>query len=312
MKLLVSFVTTEYQAMKLHWDKYSILSSQGKVGTSKPIGKHIDLGGCLIEIDWESKEVVKKVDLSCPSGFDYTSEVMIVASMRKNTLYILDKDFQIIRYISHPYFNDIHSVSISSAGLIVTSTGIDSIIELNLNGEILWSWHGFQHGYAKDKFGVERCLDFNRNHNLYDYPTLTQTTHVNSAIESPKDTNIVYASLFHQGEIIKINKDNKKHSVVYRGLKNCHAICPFSDGFIVSDTKGMRICVFDKDFRYLQSIPVDSNWIADAFATTDKTHIVSDAHNFQISEIDNAGNIISAKDFNQNWKIYQSKISFNE
>lgn len=49
--------------------------------------------------------------------------------------------FELLHYVSHPYFNDVHHVSPGEDGtLLVADTGLDLVVELSLKGEVLREW----------------------------------------------------------------------------------------------------------------------------------------------------------------------------
>lgn len=308
-KILASFAMTEFSLMRKHWERNSILKSNQIVGTNKPIGRDVDLGGIFVEINWDENIIQKSKQLSCPSGFDFWDNDLVIASMRKNEIYFMDKNLNLLRVASNKLFNDIHSIFITpQKTILVSSTGIDAVLEVDSNGNILWSWFACDNGYAYNQFGVQRFIDKNIDHRPIDYPTLCQSTHLNSVVQHPIDQDLVYASLFHQGSIIEINKTTNKQKVIFSGLKNCHSLQITNQGFIVADTNGGKVILFDKNFNVEKILKLDVLWIQDAFLTSMNTLLVSDADNCRILEVDltTNRNLFIFK-YPKEWRIYQVK-----
>jgi hypothetical protein len=316
MLVAASFVMTRLDLMEEHWRRHSILREVGRIGTNKPIGRDVDLGGRFLLINWPDKTILAERTFSCPAGFDRlgpSGGPFVLASMRQNELYVTDSAFQVQRVVSNPLFNDLHSVSASRSGVLVTSTGLDAILEISSEGDVVWTWFAFQHGFAVDQFGNERFVDVtSTDHRLRDYPTLTQTTHVNAAIEDPSNSAIVYASLFHQGAIIRIDKVGGCCEVVYDGLRNCHGLRAVrinaTSGYSVANTRGGEVTLFDTRFTPLRRISFDSDWIADAYVTDRGTCIIADAASNRIVECDWHGHECSAFHFDPRWRIYQAQL----
>lgn len=308
-KILVSFLLTKYSLMKRHWENASALKSKGITGTNKPIGKSVNLGGIFVEIDWNKKKINKGEKLSCPSGFDFLDDKIVVASMRKNEIYFLNNNLNLLKKISNKLFNDIHHIFITSKKTIfVASTGLDAVVEIDTDGNTIWEWFASEHGYPCDQFGKKRYIDKSIDHRLIDYPTLYQSTHLNSAIQCPRENNIIYVSLFHQGEIIKINKNNGRTKVIYSDLKNCHSLQIFNQNFYIADTRGKRIIFFNKNFKIKKILKLNINWIQDVCLTTWGTILVADADKNKILEIDfQNNNLISELNYPKEWRIYQMR-----
>ena len=254
MELLITFVITNYSIMRSHWERNAGLKDKGILGTNKPIGRDVDLGGLIVKLDWDRKKIVAQKELKCPSGFDYKNGVLYVASMRDNEIYCMDDELNIKRKIQNPYFNDIHSLNSTNKGLIVTSSGLDCILELNGQGQILFEWWATDNGFNNDQYGNVRDIEKNLDHRGIDYPTLFQTTHVNSAIYSDDSESRMLVCLFHQGEVVEISKNKGYIRTILSGLKSPHSIYAIDKyNYIVSDTKNSRIIFFDYSGEPLES-----------------------------------------------------------
>ncbi|MBL7059298.1 hypothetical protein ISS08_02500 [Candidatus Pacearchaeota archaeon] len=312
MEILFTCLTTNYNVMKKHWKENSVLKKDGKIGTNKPIGRNIYLGGLLVRFDWKKKKIISTKEISCPSGFDLKNNLIYVSSMRENKIYILDNNFRIQGEINNPYFNDLHSLNLSNRGILVTSTGLDAILEVDDKGKILFDWWATDNGFIKDQYGTPRKIDKSISHNNINYLTLFQTTHINSAIYSTDAEETIFASLFHQGNIISIDVKSKNIDILLKGMRNQHSIYPLASGeFIVSNTRSNEIFIFNINGKIIRKIGVDFGWIQDSIELSNENILVADSNNHKLVEIDYNGNEISVFNYPDNWRIYQVKETIN-
>jgi len=247
--------------------------------------------------------------MSCPSGFDYCDKIY-VASMRKNRIHMLDWNLNILETFTNNMFNDVHSLHLLDEGLLLTSTGVDAILETDLEGKCKYAWLATENGYHKDQFDNPRIIDREKDHSEQDYPTLCQTTHVNSAIY--KDDNKLLASLFHQGCVISIDKKSSQGEVIVDGLKNPHSLYELDkETYCISDTGNNRIVMFNCEGA-VESINGDFSWVQDGIMTSEGNWLVADANNCRIVETTSEGEFVDEFKYNNNWKIYQVKEVLNE
>ena len=308
-RIYLSFLTTRLDLMRKHWEENATLKQKGISGTNKEIGRDVDLGGVLVEIDWDTKKILRKHALSCPSGVSRWGDVIAVASMRQNEIYLLDKAGQVVRTISHPAFNDIHSLWVTSNDtLLVTSTGVDGILEFTREGDCVWQWFAFEHGYEFNQYGKKRILDMRGSvdHREVDYPTLYQATHVNSVMQHKNERGIVLATLFHQGTGISIDKKTGATTTLVTGLHNPHSIRSSGDGYMVSDTKKGSIILLSNDFKEYDVFLTGSHWLQDACMLSNGNFLASRSDENDIVEMDcKTKKIISTFSYPGNWRIYQ-------
>ncbi len=308
MKIIITFyITKNLGAMKKNWTKNTSLKKQGIYGTNKPIGRHVNLGGLIVKFDWSNKKEIITKEIRCPSGFDFKNNLMYVASMRRNKIYILNQQLNIVGEINNKYFNDIHSLNFTKKGFLVTSSGLDLILEIDCKGKILWNWWGIENGYSNTPLNKKRKINKNIDNRRIDYPTLKQTTHVSSAIFFDKTEKKIIASLFHQGKVIEINKSSSKTKTILEELKQPHSIYKFGTGFIVSDTNNNRIILFRKNGKILNEICGGFDWIQDCTELSNGNYLVADSNNNRIVEINGKGKILDSYNYNKNFKIYQIK-----
>jgi hypothetical protein len=133
-----SFSTTRFDILKKHWDKHSPELENGAIGTKEPI-VNVDLGGILLKVNWQRKQAITSRPIRCPGGIGVWQNLIAVPSMWEHKIYLFDNDFELIRSFTHPYMSDMHSISLTSnETLLVTSTGIDAILEFDFDGALLW------------------------------------------------------------------------------------------------------------------------------------------------------------------------------
>ena len=305
--IYLSFMTTRFSVLKEHWKKNAVLKNTGRLGTNKEIGREVDLGGIFIEFDWKNKKIVNSVEMKSPSGMADCGANLAVASMRENKIYIFEKqNLKIVGEINHPLFNDLHSITLTDKKtLLVVATGLDSILEISQEGELLWRWTAFENGYTTDQYGETRNLDMtgNTDYRVIDFPTLQQTTHVNSAISN---NNFVFATLFHQGQLIRIQKTTGEITVLLGGLKNPHAVRFLSDEkLMLSDTGTGDIVIVPIEGGEPERMNVETKWLQDSIAKNESTYLAAKTDENEIVEFDQIeGRQISSYSFNPEWRFY--------
>jgi hypothetical protein len=194
--------------------------------------------------------------------------------------------------ISLPVFSHLHSVKRTNNGLLITSSGIDAIFEIGLDGSIIWDWWAVEQGYNILKNGEERVIERDVDHRTRSYPTMFQTTHVNQAIEDPHLEDKILAILYHQNSIIRIDKKTKRHEVVMEGLKRPHHLCGREEGYMFTNTRESKVILTDIDFSSMEKFGgrlseyILSNWVQDTVFTPRGTYLLSDEGNFRFIETD--------------------------
>lgn len=258
--------------------------------------KSDDFGGSIALIDPYNlnKGFISEIDSHVAMGMYYSQsrESLFVGSGKMiNQI----QNGKIVKRSGNNLFNDIHSLSESSQGnLLIVSTGIDGILEVNPDkvSEVIWDWLATENGYQNDPSGNIRVIDRNFNYQSIETSTPEHTTHINSCVEvSP---GLILATLFHQGEVILINKSTKKAKVLYNGLRNPHFIRKISSGYIVSDTSNNRAILLTKDFKFDQIIESDVDWLQDAIELNSGEFLLADSNNNRIIRVNRKGEIIDA------------------
>lgn len=104
-------------------------------------------GGLFAIFDWASGEVVWQRSwrpmVMAPIGFCLSDGVLGRADewcCAVSVIDVFDDPGRLLARISHPYLNDVHGVYRSSRGLLIASSGTDTIVELDVDGDLLYEW----------------------------------------------------------------------------------------------------------------------------------------------------------------------------
>ena len=162
--------------------------------------------------------------------------------------------------IRNPLLTQVRSLHRTEKGLLVTASGIDALLELDLNGNLIWSWWGTEQGYDQAYGCGTRVIDKQQDHRLKNYPGRLQTTHLNSAIVDPYDPTKILTILFYQGTVARIDRATLKHEIVIRDLSGAHHIRPHSTGYMLSNSRKGEVLVFDKNFTLQKRVPGTSRY----------------------------------------------------
>jgi hypothetical protein len=219
------------------------------------------------------------------SGIAVQFGAVIACSWIDQCLYML-RGSEKVRAASHPWFNHLHSIDVTPRNTyLLASAGSDLIVEIDSDGEVVWTWFGPEHGYDAQPEGKPVFFDRDADYRLMRRATSEQAMHVTSAILLRDDT--VLATLFHQGELIAIDRGSGQATVRVRGLSKPHGIHRRDGGFILSDTLGHRILLLNDDLTCCSQIGYGSQWLQDAIATRAGTYLTLE--NVHIDQIPEAG-----------------------
>jgi hypothetical protein len=309
MDLLLSCISTKHSMLKEHW-------AQAREHTQCPLtvlGSHYkpqeDQGGLLCLLD-EMGYIQRSVELPMPAGMAFSDNGVFVASLE--AIHELTPDLSIVQpnVVSSPAFNLLHSLSRTTRGYLVASTGLDAILEFTRDGQLLWSWWATEHGFVQTPTGEQRILDLTADHRGIKYGTLAQTTHVNSAVEVPG--NLVLASLFHQGMVIAIDRESGAWHPVLEGLDHPHSLRVLTeDYFTVADTgRGRALLVHLKDGRGKIEVEVGASttWLQDCYYDYrhDRWILVDGKHSRIILRSGTAGERTQIQfDLDPEWRLYE-------
>jgi len=282
-----------------------------------------DLGGCFAVFDLSSGLLVSKYAFLQPNGFCISDENgLVIASIYDRSLHRINPDGVRQPKLTNKYFNDPHSVVRTERGFLVTSTGLDLILEVDNNGRSLWEfWLASTEAYKQTPLGIERNICPSAINGDESYSTLQQTTHVNSAIFQPSDEvfsdkeRYVLATLFHQGQLIRIDRSRQSIEVLMDGLNCPHSIRKTKSGYLLSDSRNHRVLVLKPNFTIQYSIGPYINdetqlgWVQDAFMLSDSLMVIADADNNRFIVLDtDSGQPNQVLPFPSNWRIYQADL----
>jgi len=236
--------------------------------------------------DWEKNQAIWQVTLDAPAGFCWRDELFYVVMARFSEVIALDGYGREWRRLSHRSFNDLHSIVPTKRGFLLTSTGTDSITEMDRHGMIIYEWCALDHGYQLSQTHSIRKLDRSLDQRYVFYPTPDHTTHVNSACFADPEEEVILATLFHQGTIIAIERPSGLAHTLVRGLNHPHDLRPFPGrGWLVSDTSNNRTLVLDERWHVTQEITLGFDWVQSSVPLADGSIIIADANNARLVRV---------------------------
>lgn len=318
MRLLLSCISTRHSVLKEHWTATGQQSQQSQqiqcpltvLGSyQKP---EQDMGGLLCSIE-DMGCSRKTLELKMAAGMVDSEKGVFVTSF--SGVHEVDRDLGTIRHdvVSSHLFNALHSISRTRYGYLVASTGLDLLLEFNRQGEILWQWWATDHGFTHTPTGKLRQIDKAADHRTLRYGTLSQTTHINSAMELPDGR--VLASLFHQGMIIAIDRATGTWQPVLEELDHPHAVRVLDEEhFTVADTvHGRALLVKLKEGRGVvkEAIDAGTNWLQDCrYDVQHNCWILVDGKHSRVSlRGGRSGNTSLAQfDFDPEWRLYETYV----
>jgi hypothetical protein len=270
-----------------------------------------DQQGALAAFDFVTGELVYSRVLDSPAGFTFTEDQVFVNSMHGSRVLVLDSHFDLVDILATPLMNDLHSITRSAGGFLITSCGTDSVLEVTPEGEPLWTWLACEHGFRQTPRGQAGRID--RRHDYRDVPidTRDQSTHCNSALATERDGQLVIlATLFHQGQLIAIDRGTGNHTALVHGMRNPHSIRRRANGWIISEAGGNAVVLLDDDFWIADVIEKDFNWIQDTLPLDeDGMLIIADANNSRlvIWDIAKRGPVREIG-YSPDWDVYQVEV----
>ena len=216
--------------------------------------------GALVLLDWKEKKVCSRLELPMPQGFCLMGTELIVTLRGTHELLFLNTEGK--SHFSRPNLSNLHTIHPSQRGVLVTSSGTDTIFELDAQKEIVWSWSGFEHGFDTLKDGTPYRFNVDMDHREYVSIAADHPAHINSAIELDKNT--VLATCFHQGILIQIDKRSGEWRILLDGLRYPHAIQKRKNGFMVCDSLAGRILLLDNSFHIVSIYNEGLQWVQEA------------------------------------------------
>lgn len=294
--VIVSFFVTNPEALvklKIQW---AMRDAEHKryLGRNKEDYKAVSsktFGGSVALIDPGRLNYGFILEIKCPvaTGMYYhkTEDILYVGS---NKWIRKIKHGKIIGSLGNNLFNDIHSLSESLRGnLLVTSSGVDAILEIDFNDsrKIIWDWFATENGYNKTPTGKIRVINRELNYQKITTTTPEHTTHINSCLNYKQ--NKILGVLFHQGKLIEIDMKTKKSKTLLEGLKCPHSIRKRKRGYLICDTRNNRVLLLDNNFKIEKIIKNNYDWVQDAVELSNGDFLIGDSNNERIIRIDKNG-----------------------
>ncbi len=318
MLVAASFFSTQLSQLKKRWHFENKLEAKhvgpvswrkeefqepgpGEIGPS--LKSNCDFAGHMVIFDWETGEVVWKSEwnpvIVVPAGYCFADGVLYINDSESAALFQVDihKEFgKITRRLSHPYFNDLHSLERTKRGLLVTCSGTDAILEIGLDGELLYEWWATEHGYVTTPSGQPRESGRGLDHRAMFYHTRFHSTHVNSATLRDEEERFILALLFHQGMLVEIDRalpaEQQKPRMVLDKLVRPHALERTPLGWLFCNSLGKELVLLDFDLQVSRRIPCEGKWIQDCTMLSNGNIVVGDVDEHRIVELEGP-----------NWKV---------
>jgi hypothetical protein len=192
--------------------------------------------------------------------------------------------------------------------LLITCSGNDAILELDLNGNVLWEWWAPEHGYNLSPSGKERTSGRGQEHRDQYYHTRYHATHVNTAVMRDPGERYVLALLFHQGQLIQIDRslpEAEQHAeILLEGLARPHTLEQFEGGWFCCNSLAKEFLVLNHDLKIAERIPYEGGWIQSCTRLSNGHVLLNDVDMNRVVEF--AGKpleIIGATPYDANWRM---------
>jgi hypothetical protein len=300
MFFLVSISSEVFQRimmMRLVNRRLGVDASVARDGSEMVQQIRASFGGLLVVLDWRKGEVIASKPVLGASGLAVRDRTIVCASWIEPAVRVFH-DGEEVATIAHRWLNYLHSVDFCSPeSILLASAGSDLIAEFTFNGDVIWHWFGPEHGYGRCPDGRSAFFDRAGDYSRLRTSTAEHAMHVTSAIGAAGNT--VLATLFHQGELIAIDRASGAAKVLLSGLAKPHGVHRRAGGFLLSDTLGHRVILLDDNLEVCSQIPCGSQWLQDSIVTGAGTYLtLENVHIDQlpephvrnrISEIDGSG-----------------------
>jgi hypothetical protein len=272
--------------------------------------------GAFVVYDWDQHNIIWQADwgnyLGNPAGVCFADGQLYVSDFEASNIFEVGlgaEPGKLLKRISHPYFNDLHSLERTKRGLLSTSCGTDLIIEVDRDGNLLWEWWAAEHGYTVTPSGEPRASGRGGEHRDKYYHTKFQATHLNCATVRDRDEErYILCLLFHQGLLIQIDRslplEQQKGEIILEGLARPHALEKIPGGWILANTLAKELIVLDDNLKRKDSIEYDGGWIQDCTRLPNGNILLNDVDNHVLVEF--AGpqwKIVHKTEYPEGWRM---------
>lgn len=267
--------------------------------------------GLIAAFDIDSGKVLWSQVLDSPTGFAFVAKQLFVSSMYGHRITVINDRLEVHDSFATPLMNDLHTIRPSSTGILVTSSGTDAILEMSTEGISRWTWLAREHSYWSTPQGIAARVTRFGDYRAGTFGTEDQSTHCNSAIVTKwRGRETVFATFFHQGTIIAIDKISGRHEVVFQGLGRPHGLRRLDNGWIVCDSQSGVVVLLDENFWISQVLEEKFKWVIDALPLEDRSHLlIADANNSRLALWDtNLERVVHQMTYPSEWRIFQIDI----
>jgi len=259
VNLYISCFTSDFDIMRTKW---SLKKSNGELDDSQ-MKRFNAQTGSILTYSWAQDKIVSETIQGCPFGM-YTHEGrMYVCDAKHNAVVIYDAEtLEVVETVYSKMFNDIHSIVRLDDDLLITSTGVDSLVKLSLKDHSVSAVVSFVK--ADNSLGIkishdvfDGVRDFSKEH----IETVAQLTHLNYA--APLSDGRIGISLFHQGKIIAYDPVDDSVEVIVDELFRSHSFFEYGTNFYVADSGNHLVKIYSRnDYRLLDTISYPG-WVQD-------------------------------------------------
>ncbi len=273
------------------------------------------LAGGLVVLDWESREFVWQSTwgnlIYTPAGFCFADRFLYVNDLQGCSVFQIAIESQTgrpVTRISHPYMNDLHGLERTSRGLLVACSGTDAIIEIDLDGRLLYEWWAADHGFTAGPARIPHEDGRGREHRDKFYHTRYQSTHVNTAVLQDRAERFILALLFHQGQLVRIDRarpqSQQEAQVVLDGLARPHGLEQADDGWILCSSAACELILLDGDFQVRKCIRMDAGWLQDCTMLSNGHVLLNDVDNHALIELGGSDfGVVKKWVYPEDWRI---------
>lgn len=297
-------------AISFHGTRMSTVRSLWKEGQSTAtarMGSEPYAGGTFVVYDWDQDQVTWQIDVDGASGFCWRQELLYINMVRVSETLAVDGHGRERKRFSHRFLNNVHTLVPTRRGFLLTSTGTDSIVEVDQDGAMLYEWCALDHGYHLLKNHERRVLDRAVDQRYVVYPTTSShATHVNAAFYRDPEESCILATLFHQGTVIAIDRASGAATTVFAGLSAPHDLRPFpGGGWIVSDTGNNQTLLLSEDWQVRRRIVLGFDWVQSSAPLADGSIIIADTNHHRLVRVSaQEEQPMETRIFPPDWRIF--------
>ncbi len=308
--LAISFHSTHMKVIRAIWQQAQRHIRQDLPAISaQPImrqGTEFYTGGTFVLFHWEKNQVIWQIDIDGPTGFCLWRDALYIAMMRLGDIVVLNGYGQEVHRFSHRALNNLHTITPTNRGFLVTNSGLDALCELDSRGNMLYEWSALDHGYPSLPGGQVRTIDYSLDQRYIFYATAGHTTHINSACFADPEERTILATLFHQGTIIAIDRLGSDTQTLLGGLKSPHDLRRYPHGgWIVSDTGHHQALILNDHWEVTHTITGDFDWVQSSAPLRDGSVIIADTNHHRLVRVyPNEHHYREIRAFPPDWRIF--------